>query len=297
MKLLTSFFVIIAVFLNNSACAQTFSEPSEHTARQAQQWAHEAAQTTPEEQQLVANLLYFSITTAYAGLLARSFMKRILGIVRDVFECTFRLQDQLYPREMVGKSFGSFLKLASDYRWAHDSWKGCREYFDQESLSPQLRSLYATLLVDSNDDIRAFIQNDGDKIDAFMYDAAVTLASQGEMLCAEADKLYKAVYNNAATTEHGDPEYDKVNATKLTADLAWKQSWNGIETACDVSQLQEALEARAMDTLALYYKELLTQMEAANILEHFGRIMFDENGIIPEEKRKKKLPKILGDEI
>jgi len=260
----------------------------------ASNWAQFIPELSVEEALLLANTLYLTTKLSRLDRLVRTSARHLTNIHCTMCNNALTIQDQPYTPQQAAKTVAFFLKLSADYRTTYKIWKACLTFLkEQEQLrsfsnvSDLLSDLLEYVRTTAAQETESFLIHNQDAITEIIAQTGQSYARLGKTTAMGLESFYKLLVQSQNKQTEQNISLAEIDATSRMADFMRTVGWDGVKTALASDVTLEAMETISWIIFTTYYHKVRTILSLAEVQAY---VMFDENGLIPEENRCTLLP-------
>lgn len=246
----------------------------------------------PEELQYLTNLIYFSYATASLDVHVRGKAQEILICAKAIQAglLNYTQTIQIGIKEHLVKTLNT-IDGAVTAQMAHlRAWEFCCEA--EEALLPHNASLAKA--IDAFKEIITFelglwTEANTELFDTQLEQSATIFIEAGESLTMVGN-THKALRHNKSPLPSipENRQIAKIGTASRAARSVDEQCWKSIDAAFQITETEAALQVLSIAVVGMYYQaayKLLAQHPA-----QYRTFMYNEQGLIPVEKRTQELP-------
>lgn len=287
-------FVVATFFVNNSIAIEPSYESLEFERlfSYANSWAKKAKALKHEEQQLLANVLYFSNKLSQTDLLLRDLVKKVLHMTQDITSRALDLQTQNISYEVGIKTIAALLKLSDNYLAEYELWQKSINYLDAIKSSSDLNALVQELQDNAEQEIRLFLENNKDYLNTTIEEIGSTFAAIEKAMRFSKNTFIALSQQNEKREGEVEAPFEqviKVDTVAKVSNFIRQHMWSGIAASMHGCQTEQDIEKITQAVFALHYESLYQIQEA----ETKFFIIFNQDGLLPKQEWTKELPKNL----
>lgn len=286
-------FISNILFSSNAPAQAPFSYETlkfEHIQTEAIEWAKRVAELNTEERRLFANVLNCSNELSQKDLLMRAFVDSMIRTTQEITNNALGLKEQAISYAVDAKTIAAFLKLSSDYRNAYKTWKKCTSFLNEDEQTEQFTTLLTELQTIAQENIKKFLSHNNENIDEHLEKLGKSFVGMAKEIALGGATLYNlAQENKDDETEEDKKNIVKVDVSGRMAGFIQERMWHGMLLALQTSQLEQQLEKISQAVFTLYYQALC--QATGDTWQKNMFVMFDQEGLIPEEQQEEALPK------
>lgn len=289
--------LLMFIAVNNCIFADHFSISFDSVNKQriqqeAQNWSQKVMKLEYNEIQLLANALYNCNKLSNKDLQIRRFIRLTQKMVQHIASKTLELQEQPISCETGIKAISALIEHSENYLTCYKNWKLCTDFISQNKQSESFDDLVEKLRTAAKEEIGTFLESNNQNIDNVLLKAGRKISDVGKSIFENIKFIAHLTTEKQPSRKVQNPDvlFRKIHTTSQVALNIEGYMNKGAKTAQELSTLQELLEQVSETVFTIYYQELCETIKIANIPEQYKTIIFDSNGLIPEEKRMTLLP-------
>lgn len=282
--------LIFGFFSFSSFATDIYFTPTdiEEAEGNTQQWVTDhVTQLQLEEIELLANAIYLMHTLALIDAQVRKMMHSVLALTFQLHEHALQSTDNPQAYCSIKEQLELLERISYSRNITLQAWESCIEYLELNPIDAleQFNSGIRKAVIDFTKDQDGNLH---EKLDS----ATETVHHVIQLLRLKAQTFQAIIDGNnpiwPGNTE--DKELFAVDAASVISKHILQSSWKTVETVLPLIEHEESIQEIIRFNCAVYYKALFAFFEEIKDDEQNMVILFDSNGIIPEEKRVDLLP-------
>ena len=230
---------------------------------EAQNWAQKVASLeNKEEQQALAELVHLSIKVTETDKSFRTFIAGFINMAQTICQNGLQLKKQTHTIMNVTKLSIALLKTSETYRTIFNKWKTLTKLFEQKNnFSDDSINLYNLLNKNIQKNIIDFFENKKKTTNILVEKYNQLLAVTPQKMTTDLQNIYSHLDNVVDSIEENQQTLFKINMTSLAADIVWKESFIGIQTALKANKPKEIVQQASLIIFQTYFDELKNNIE------------------------------------
>jgi len=246
---------------------------------------------SPSEIQFFANMVYLSYALAAVDSHVRDTAQDLLEHAWNARQAALQYTDttiDLIQLQIVAESLDHGIQTQLTIL---KSWKLCTTLLDQLDQADPLTQAVEIFRKNVEQEIKRWAADHKNEFNAQLHQSSVTLSQAADAITLIADTYNDATKNDiSASQTSGYEDIAKIiNASKAAYSIE-EQCENAFTTAATIARSEVDMQRVSAEIFLMYYQA--TYQIVQELESKYRTIVFNDEGIIPVEKRCEMLPAI-----
>ena len=255
------FFIALTPLL---CCQLAVANPelAEQIRPEAQAWAQNAATLEQNEQEALTNFISLQLEVARQDQRFRKFMAAFLNMTQAICEQGLQQKEPSYKTMDVTKRTTALLTTAQLYHKSCNELRELTKQFEQDNVfCAECIDMYNQLKQNMQDALLGFLQQHSEMTNLLLKKNKENLLIQPQLMNAHLHELFLYTDKTVQTVQEDQRNIFKINMLSLAADIVWKESFAGIQTALQANKQKEILQDVTVTLLQIYDEALKKEIE------------------------------------